>query len=400
MSGEDGAIAEKAADPDITPAPRRRRRWLRITIISATVLVVLAIAATAGIGYYFSGVLLTADNSVGYGLEVKAVNGDQVTLTRTADTERAVVQGLWWDGGSALLSADVKVNSDSVVRTVTKTLHGTLAAGEHALVDVRMYDGDPLTDRGLHFDKVSVNGELGAMPAWYVPPTTTVASTTWVIAVHGRRGTMVEPLRILPTLAASGHPTLVISYRNDPDTPHSPDNYYHLGASEWNDVDAAIGYAKAHGATGVLLYGWSMGGTITISALRRMPAADVALVRAVILDSPAMDWTNVLDFQGGQRGLPGFVIWTAERFVELRGGFSLSDVDGRPYAPQLSVPTLVFIDTTDDTVPNGPTLDFVAAARPGIVTLVKTTGGSHTGSWNVDPTAYEAKVASFLSSVT
>src|SRR5262249_39020921 len=71
-------------------------------------------------------------------------------------------------------------------------------------------------DRGLDFDQVTVAGELGAMPAWFVPPTTATASTTWIIAVHGRRGTMTEPLRILPTLAASGHPTLVISYRNDP----------------------------------------------------------------------------------------------------------------------------------------------------------------------------------------
>src|SRR5262249_41298481 len=158
-----------------------------------------------------------------------------------------------------------------------------------------------------------VTGELGAMPAWYVPPTTATASRTWVIAVHGRRGTMAEPLRILPTLAASGHPTLVISYRNDPNAPRSPDAYHHLGDTEWRDVDAAIGYARGHGAAGVVLYGWSMGGTLTVTAMRRMPAGDLSLVRAVILDSPAMDWTTILNEQGDQRGLPGFVTWTAER---------------------------------------------------------------------------------------
>jgi dienelactone hydrolase len=263
-----------------------------------------------------------------------------------------------------------------------------------------MYDGDPQTDRGLRFDPVTVTGELGAMPAWFVPPTTATTSTTWVVAVHGRRGTMSEPLRVLPTLAASGHPTLVISYRNDPNTPHSPDGYYHLGDTEWRDVDAAIGYARAHGATGVVLYGWSMGATLTVTALRRMPAADVSFVHAVILDSPAIDWTTILDYQGAQRDLPGFMVWTAERLVELRGGFSLDEVDGRPYASRLTVPTLVFLDTSDTTVPNGPTLDFVAAAQSGILTLVKTTGGDHTGSWNVDPSAYEAKVTGFLAGVS
>jgi uncharacterized protein len=395
MTVDESGKVQKTVDAP-APAPRPRRRWLRITVISVLAVLLLAVIATAGTGYYFAGVLLNVDNSTSYPVDVVAVQGDQVTLSRDSDTERAVVEGLWWNGGAALLSATVNVSGDSVVRTITSTLHGTLTPGLHAAIDVRMYDGDPLTDRGLHFDAVPVSGELGAMPAWFVPPTTTTASTTWVIAIHGRRGDMTEPLRILPTLAASGHPTLVISYRNDPNTPHSPDGYYHMGDTEWRDVQSAIGYARAHGATGVVLYGWSMGGTLTVTALRRMPAADASFVRALILDSPAIDWTNVLDFQGAQRHLPGFITWTAERIVELRAGLSLSNLDGRSYGHDLSVPTLMFLDTQDQTVPNGPALDFAAAARPGLVTLVTTTGGDHTGSWNVDPDAYQAKVTSFL----
>lgn len=395
MTVADGSAVQDTTGANPT-APRRRRRWLRATLITALVLVVVFVAATAGVGYYFSGELLTVDNSVSYPVQVKAVNGAQVTLSRDPDTERPVVEGLWWDGGAALLSSGVTVNGDSVVRTVTSTLHGSLSAGLRGAVDLRLYDGDPKADRGLPFEPVMVRGQVGAMPAWYVPPTTATASTTWVIAVHGRQGTMTEPLRILPTLAASGHPTLVISYRNDPDTPHSPDGYYHLGETEWRDVDAAIGYARAHGATGVVLYGWSMGGTLTVTAVRRMPAADVSLVRGVILDSPAIDWTTILDYQGAQRSLPGFVTWSAERLIEFRDGFHLSDVDSRPYAARLDVPTLVFLDTSDRTVPNGPTLDFVAAAPPGVVTLVKTTGGDHTGSWNAGPAAYEADVIALL----
>jgi pimeloyl-ACP methyl ester carboxylesterase len=379
-------------------APPRRRRWLRVTLIVVLALAVVVVAATAGIGFYFSSALLNVDNSISYPLEVKAVDGNQVTLTRNADADRPVVEGLWWDGGSALLTNTVTISGDTVRRTVASVVHGSLVAGLHVTADIRMYDGNP-SARGLKFDPVSVPGELGAMPAWFVPPTTTTASTTWVIAVHGRRGTMTEPLRILPTLAATGHPTLVISYRNDPDTPHSPDNFYHLGDSEWKDVQSAIAYARSHGATGVVLYAWSMGGTLSVTALRRMAPADVSFVHAVVLDSPAIDWTSILDLQGAQRGLPGFIIWTAERVIEWRAGFSLSDVDVRPYAPQLAVPTLIFLDTSDGTVPNGPTLDFVAAARPGIVTLVTTTGGDHTGSWNVDPSVYESTVTHFLSGI-
>jgi hypothetical protein len=59
---------------------------------------------------------------------------------------------------------------------------------------------------------------------------------------------------------------------------------------------------------------------------------------------------------------------------------------------------LVFIDDADKTVPNGPAIEF-AASRPDLVTLVKTSGGGHTASWNVNPASYEATVATFLGRV-
>jgi fermentation-respiration switch protein FrsA (DUF1100 family) len=382
---------------EAVPSPRRRRRWLRITLRTAVVLVALSLVAAGGVGYYFAGVLLVADNSITYPVQVRAVDGDRVTLSRDPYSERPVVLGLQWEDGAAVLSSSVVVEGDSVVRTVTATLRGRLTAGLNATMDTRMYNGDPKTERGLDFDAIHFDSELGPMPAWYVPPTATEPTSTWVIAVHGRRGTMTEPLRILPTLAASGHPTLIMSYRNDPDAPPSPDGYYHLGDTEWRDVTAAIGYARAYGATGIVLYGWSMGGTLAMTALRRMPATGASLVDAVILDSPVIDWVSVLDLQGAQRNLPLPETKLAERVIELRGGFSLAALDSRPYAAQLDVPTLVFVDTTDTTVPVGPTLEFAAAARPGVVTLVKTTGGDHTGSWNANPDAYEARVTAFLS---
>jgi fermentation-respiration switch protein FrsA (DUF1100 family) len=384
---------------DAAPPPPRRRRWLRVTILSVVGVLVLAMVAMVGVGYYFASVLLVVDNSVDYPLQVKAVSGSHVTLSRDPDSARPVAMGLWWAGGAALLDDSVQINGDSVVRTITASLHGTLTSGIRAVVDTRVYDGDPRTDRGLNFDAVQVASELGPMPAWYVPPTTATASSTWIIAVHGRQGTMTEPLRVLPTLAASGHPTLVTSYRNDPASPRSPDGYYHLGDTEWRDVQSAIEYARGHGANAVVLYGWSMGGTLTLTALRRMPSADTALVRAVILDSPAIDWASVLDLQGGERGLPLLETRVAERVAEFRDHLSLADLNAGPYAPHLAVPMLLFVDTSDRTVPIRPALDFAAAAPPGLVTLVKTTGGDHTGSWNVDPDAYDAQVTDFLSRV-
>jgi fermentation-respiration switch protein FrsA (DUF1100 family) len=132
-----------------------------------------------------------------------------------------------------------------------------------------------------------------------------------------------------------------------------------------------------------------------MTALRRMPPADAALIKGVVMDSANFDWTAILDYQGSQRGLPGLVTWTAERFIEWRADLSLGDLDQRPYAPSLKVPVLIFVDRADKTVPNGPATDF-ARARPDLVTLSVTNGGGHTGSWNVNPDAYTSVAAPFL----
>nr|WP_277349824.1 alpha/beta fold hydrolase [Planosporangium thailandense] len=265
----------------------------------------------------------------------------------------------------------------------------------HAHLDTGVFTGDPRTARGLPFTDVTIHDDGGDAPAWYVPPTASPARTTWVIAVHGRGGTRQEALRVLPTIAAAGAPTLVVTYRNDVGAPRSPDGYYHLGDTEWRDVAAAVRYARDHGATGVVLYGWSMGGAVVMTTIRRLPPADAALVRGAVLDCPVLDWNATLDLQASQRSLPEFLTWTAERVVEQRAHLSLDDFDQVDRAGTFTTPFLLFVDRSDSTVPPGPSLRF-AAARPDLVTLVTTSGGDHTRSWNVDPTGYESAVAGFL----
>lgn len=377
----------------------QRQTWRRRVLPAALVVLVLLVVGTVGVGYYFASALLNVDNSVEYPVTIKAVNGQEVTLNRDDDTVRPVLLGLFWDGGSAVLSNTVRVNGEDVVRTVTTLEHGSLTAGSHASIDSRVYDQDPRASRQLDFDPVSVKGELGDLPAWYVPAKSSSTNTTWVIAIHGLGASRTETLRILPAIASAGLPALALSYRNDVGAPASPDGYYHLGDTEWRDVAAGIDYAHTHGATGVILYGWSMGGALAMTALRRLPQPDAALVKAVVLDSANIDWSTVLEYQGSKRHLPGFVTWTAKRFIEWRADLDLDDFDQRPYAAKLAVPMLIFVDSADQTVPNGPAVEF-AQSRSDLVTLVRTSGGGHTACWNVDPPAYEAAVTTFLTKVS
>jgi dienelactone hydrolase len=391
-------VADRADASGIPPAGRRPRRLLRRWLWALAIVVVLLIVADLGGGWYFSGQLLVPDHSVSYRVTVKAVNGNEVTLTRDVDTVLPGIRGLIWADGSAILDGSVRLVGGSVVRTVTTMLQGELRPGLHARMEAHVWDSDPKVARGLDFTVVSVHDELGDMPAWLVTPTAATARSTWVIGVHGYGSNRGESLRILPTIAAAGMPALVISYRNDIGAPKSPGGFYHLGDSEWKDVMAAIEYARGQGATGVILYGWSMGGGAVLTSLHRMPAADTGFVQGVVLDSPAVDWTATVDLAGGQKHLPGMLTWTAERISEARTGFSLPALNQRKFETALTVPTLMFVDLSDTTVPAGPSLQF-AHARADLVTLITTNGGDHTGSWNMDPSGYESAVRDLLNRV-
>ena len=121
-------------------------------------------------------------------------------------------------------------------RLVRPLLDGPVPpAGTAAVLDTGPYDPDP-SARGLAFAHVEVTTPVGQCPAWHVP----AAGDTWVILVHGRGGSRREALRILPALHRAGHPALAITYRNDEEAPASPDGRYHLGDTEWHDLEAAV----------------------------------------------------------------------------------------------------------------------------------------------------------------
>jgi dienelactone hydrolase len=377
------------AEPLVVPG---ERRWPRRTAYGLAGLALLVPTSTASAGWYFANQVVDVRPRE-YPLEVKGFDGELVTLPRTEDIEREVPYGLIWPTGHARLGALARTERGAVVRQVIEVTRGTLQKGIRAYVSSAVFDGDPLVARGLDFDEVTVPGELGPLPAWLVPGT----SSTWVIAVHGRGGTRAEALRALPTLARSGLPTLVMTYRNDEGAPPSRDRRYHLGASEWHDVASAIGYARSHGATDIILYGWSMGGAAVLMAMRRSALAST--VRALVLDCPAVDWTTTLRRAARRRNLPQPLTWAAMRLVEKRIGHRLADLNQVRHAGSLRVPTLMYVDG-DDAVVDPQPARLYARLRPDLVRLVETEGGGHTRSWNVDPKRYEAELAGFLGEVT
>ena len=108
--------------------------------------------------------------------------------------------------------------------------------------------------------------------------------------VHGRGTTRSEALRAVPVFHALGITSLVVSYRNDGEAPRSRTGTYALGATEWRDVDAAIGFARRRGARRVIVMGWSMGGAIALQLALNSAHRDA--IAGLVLDSPVIDWRD------------------------------------------------------------------------------------------------------------
>jgi hypothetical protein len=376
------------------------RKWPRRAayagIAGAAGLAVLLPTGTAGAGWFLAGQVLNVNGQRVYPVRVRAFAGNRITLTRTPDTARSIPLSFVWATGHARLGDVIAIDRGTVTREIAVVTRGSLATGIRGYTSGYVFEGDPLSARGLPFEDVVVAGELGALPAWLVPPTAPPADDTWIIAVHGRGAPRGEALRALPTLAESGHPTLVVSYRNDQDAPASPDHRFHLGHTEWRDVRTALEHARTNGARDVILMGWSMGGAAILNLLRHWDHG--GFLRAVVLDCPVVDWNATLRMNARQLNVPPAWTWTALRLIQHRLGVRGADLDYRPLAARVDVPTLIYVDHDDRTVAPGPTVEFAEAAGP-LVTLVETRGAGHCRSWNLDPSAYEQTLRTFLKSV-
>jgi pimeloyl-ACP methyl ester carboxylesterase len=372
--------------------PRSRAvRWITGIVIT---LLVLALVAVGAIGWYFSGVALAVgSHQPGYGVTVRGVaaNGTSVELSSTVDSLRPEPAGLEWTGGYGRIGAIIARSPATVTRVFTP-LVGRPSPGLPAGVDVYDYPGDPRSSLGLAFTDLRLPSGLGTLPAWYVAGEH--ASGSWVVFVHGHDGSRRESLRYLPLLHARGIPVLVPTYRNDVGAPPSPDGKDHLGDTEWRDVEPAVRYALGHGARDVVLFGWSMGGAVSLQFADRSPLRDH--VRGLVLDSPVIDWRDVLTHQAQLRGLPGPVTAVAEWLVGVRLGTSLDRFDWVSRAKELRRPILLVHSGADAYVLDGPSRA-LARARPDLVTFLDIPGAGHTRGWNVDPQRYDAGLTAWLS---
>ncbi|MFE9426117.1 alpha/beta hydrolase [Kitasatospora sp. NPDC006697] len=326
-------------------------------------------------------------------LKVHRMGEREVVLTRTVASARRGRYAVEWRGGHAVVGEVLATGPQTVTRRVESVAGTPPADGAEVELTNRVLRGDPGSACGLDYMDVVVDGELGLLPAWYVP----AIRGTWVILVHGALADRRQALPVLPVLKRLQLPALVVSYRGDQGAPPSPDGMGHFGETEWRDVDAAIRFAKEAGAGRIVLYGWSVGATAVLQTAARSDLRHH--LAGLVLDSPVLDPAASVRGVAARAGVPGELVgrlgaWAAEgrTGVDLAGFARIAD------GTDLAAPTLLLASPQDAVAPFGAA-DRLAHRRSDLVSLHTVPGAGHGALWNADPAGYEETLRRFLTPI-
>lgn len=321
-----------------------------------------------------------------------------VVRLRGTDSDLPGRYSLVFDGGAghARLGPVIAAGREGVARELLRVDRGDLQEGARVRLTGWWYASPD--ELGYRTERIEYPTELGDAEAWIVHPARS-RKKRWAIHVHGRGAPPEETLRGVAPLARAGITNLIISYRNDPGAPSGAHGRYGVGVSEARDVDAAIAEARRRGAERVTLFGWSMGGTAALVAATRGAHRD--LLDGLILDSPAIDWDELLRYHAAGKRAPRLVaelgirlLWQGRVRGGEAGGIAFDELDAAEFGRELRVPVLIHASRQDTFVPCSGS-ERLAAARPDLVQLRLQQRGEHVKLWNVDPTAWEAVTEQF-----
>lgn len=382
--------------------PTGARDTVGIAAAAIGLLTAVVAAASAFVVVKYARKVVTPPATRDEDIRITAVDlpSSEVVLAASDESRMRGRYGLWFarESGHARLGDVIEENERFVRRRIESVDFGRLDRAARGLMNGSYHLGP--WELGPAYENVVVETALGPAPAWFVP---VEGSDRWVIQVHGRGAKRQEGLRAVIPAHEAGWNTLLISYRNDGEAPESEDRRYGLGGTEWADVVAATHYALDHGAERVVLMGWSMGGAIALQSVLRSPAVRERLV-GVILDSPAIDWIDILRFQGAALGLPRGLGDAVSRLIGgpwsggltgLAAPIDVTELDPVARADEFDVPMLLMHSVDDGFVPIDGSRR-LAEARPDLIEFEVFEGARHTKLWNHDPERWTRLVRSWL----
>lgn len=249
------------------------------------------------------------------------------------------------------------------------------------------------------FREVAVPTMFGTAPAWVFDGWD---PSTWVIHVHGSWTDRSIMFRDVSAFSGLGFTSLVPSFRSDAEVSPVQPEVSHLGQTEWLDLEAAISYARAHGAEWIILSGWSMGGTMALLAAER--SAHRELIAAVVLDGPVTSWRKAISAGAAKAGVPQaganvvMALLGRRFFARALGLAEPIDFDALEWVDRpgrVGIPTLVLHSRGDQEVPWELSVAF-QQANPGYVTLVQLPESQHTQEWNTSPSIFTEELTRWI----
>ncbi len=399
--------SRRAAMHGATRTPYRRSSSPALVAGLKAALAVLSVALAGVLGALAAGSVLMARRVVTPArrqadTRILALDtaAQTITLSRTPDTELPGRYGLFTSGTSDYVKLGSVLSEDA---TSVKRKLLTHVGADARLAPEAAFSGwyyDHPGQLHLPFTPELIGSTVGPCPAWLFPAGD---GDTWVIQVHGRGTTRAECLRAVPVFHALGITSLVVSYRNDGEAPRSRTGTYALGATEWRDVDAAVGFARRRGARRVIVMGWSMGGAIALQLALNSAHGDA--IAGLILESPVVDWRVVLQYQAREQRVPTAITGLAMEALQAEwatpltrtgAAIRLDQLDVVSRAAELRHPILILHSDDDGFVPSDASHDLVAA-RPDLVQMQVFEVARHTKLWNYDQQRWSDSIREWLS---
>jgi pimeloyl-ACP methyl ester carboxylesterase len=365
----------------------------------------LLIAGGLGLGWTIARRLTAPVGPRNFDLTIRGVEVDGdwrlLVLDRTRETAAHGVYNLWFETGDWVRVSDEVLyrGSDQIARVVMDAANDFLACAGDRFSWSGIYFANP-ADAGLSATDISIDTAAGAAPAWLIEGRADCA--TWAIHIHGLGSSRAGTLRAAQVAAEMGYTSLVISYRNDGEGPRFGTGRSMLGLTESEDAEAAVDYAIQNGAQRIVLFGWSMGAAIALQVASL--ARERGVIAGLVLDSPVLDWVEVVKANCARSGLPAIVgnlatpwltLGPLARMAGLPGAIPLREFDWVQRADELTVPMLILHGARDDSAPINVS-EALRDRRPDLVQL-ESFDARHTLAWNADRTRWRSAVSSWLS---
>lgn len=233
-------------------------------------------AGMAALGWAIARKLTAPVGPRTFNLVVRGVENDdgviRIVLDRKPDTVAEGIYNLWFErGGWVHLGSDVQDRGPHrIARAVTGTSDNLKIQVGNRVSWSGIYFATP-ADAGLEAHDIMIYTPSGYAPAWRVDGD----SSTWAIHIHGLGSHRAGTLRGVQVATELGFTSLVVSFRNDGEGPRTGNGRSTLGATEVEDVEAAISYAVRRGAERFVLFGWSMGAAIALQLAHRSDYAQL-----------------------------------------------------------------------------------------------------------------------------